>query len=224
MITPIETLYKGYRFRSRLEARWAVFFDAMGIQWRYEVQGLDLPEWVGRGPNAFYCDDGSIRSFSFIAAQKYLPDFYLPELDYWIEVKGDVSNDADVFTKPRLLSHHSSSRVFVVSDFPAEQDLRDFEIYDFGFIWSVVGGAIDDPYLWGVCEYCGKAGIGFSGLGERLLIGELQLGWEHACYHGKGKGHDARMHPRLLAAYDTARSARFEHGETPKVPRGKPRL
>ena len=27
-IKPIETHYKGYRFRSRLEARWAVFFDA----------------------------------------------------------------------------------------------------------------------------------------------------------------------------------------------------
>lgn len=27
----IETRYKGYRFRSRLEARWAVFFDALGL-------------------------------------------------------------------------------------------------------------------------------------------------------------------------------------------------
>ena len=25
---PIETMYRGYRFRSRLEARWAVFFTA----------------------------------------------------------------------------------------------------------------------------------------------------------------------------------------------------
>ena len=29
----IETKYKGFRFRSRLEARWAVFFDALGIEW-----------------------------------------------------------------------------------------------------------------------------------------------------------------------------------------------
>ena len=29
-IQVIETAYKGYRFRSRLEARWAVFFDAIG--------------------------------------------------------------------------------------------------------------------------------------------------------------------------------------------------
>lgn len=39
----IETLYKGYRFRSRLEARWAVFFDAVGADWKYEVEGYQLP-------------------------------------------------------------------------------------------------------------------------------------------------------------------------------------
>ena len=33
MIKAIPTEYKGYRFRSRLEARWAVFFDACGADW-----------------------------------------------------------------------------------------------------------------------------------------------------------------------------------------------
>lgn len=41
-IKPIETHYKGYRFRSRLEARWAVFFDALGVEWEYEPEGFDL--------------------------------------------------------------------------------------------------------------------------------------------------------------------------------------
>lgn len=39
-IRAIETRYKGYRFRSRLEARWAVFFDALGLQWEYEPEGF----------------------------------------------------------------------------------------------------------------------------------------------------------------------------------------
>jgi hypothetical protein len=30
-IKAIETLYRGYRFRSRTEARWAVFFDGVGL-------------------------------------------------------------------------------------------------------------------------------------------------------------------------------------------------
>ena len=52
MIKPIETEYNGYRFRSRLEARWAVFFDALGIKYEYEPEGYTL-------------EDGT----------KYLPDF-----------------------------------------------------------------------------------------------------------------------------------------------------
>ena len=42
--TPVETLYAGHRFRSRLEARWAVFFDCLGIVWEYEPEGYALDE------------------------------------------------------------------------------------------------------------------------------------------------------------------------------------
>jgi hypothetical protein len=52
---PIETVYKNYRFRSRLEARWAVFFDALAIEWVYEKEGYDLGD-----------------------AGWYLPDFWFP--------------------------------------------------------------------------------------------------------------------------------------------------
>lgn len=61
----IETIYNGYKFRSRLEARWAVFFDECGIEYQYEPEGFDLGD-------GYY----------------YLPDFYLPEQDIWIEIKG----------------------------------------------------------------------------------------------------------------------------------------
>lgn len=42
-LKPIETRYKGYRFRSRLEARWAVAFDAMEFRWAYEPEGFTTP-------------------------------------------------------------------------------------------------------------------------------------------------------------------------------------
>lgn len=70
-IQAIETKYKGYRFRSRLEARWAVFFDALGIEWEYEKEGFTNGE------------------------EYYLPDFYLPQHKVWVEVKGDK----DAFVK-----------------------------------------------------------------------------------------------------------------------------
>ena len=62
-IKPIETKYNGFRFRSRLEARWAVFFDMIGLKYEYEVEGFEM---------------NGIR---------YLPDFYIPSLDRWFEIK-----------------------------------------------------------------------------------------------------------------------------------------
>ncbi len=101
---PIETKYKGCRFRSRLEARWAVFFDTLGLKWWYEPEGFDLyfdyeefakdwdfteEELLEEGiPQAFKALDGKEYS--------YLPDFYLPELNYWIEVKGPNPTKAEL--------------------------------------------------------------------------------------------------------------------------------
>lgn len=84
----IETVYKGYRFRSRLEARWAVFFDAMGIVWQYEVEGYDL--------------DGIW----------YLPDFFLPlensplkGAGYWLEIKASQLTIGEEEKLKRLVLH-----------------------------------------------------------------------------------------------------------------------
>lgn len=60
----IETNYKGYRFRSRLEARWAVFFDSLYVPYEYEQQGFELKSGV-----------------------RYLPDFWLPTWKMWVEIK-----------------------------------------------------------------------------------------------------------------------------------------
>jgi hypothetical protein len=50
-IKPIETVYDGYRFRSRLEARWAVFFDSLGVKYEYEPEGFELPGLGGYLPD-----------------------------------------------------------------------------------------------------------------------------------------------------------------------------
>jgi len=63
-IKPIETIYNGYRFRSRLEARWAVFFDAIGLKYEYEKEGYEL------------------QTLGY-----YLPDFYFPTLKTHCEIK-----------------------------------------------------------------------------------------------------------------------------------------
>lgn len=42
-VPAIETVYSGCRFRSRLEARWAAFFDLCGWRWVYEP--VDFHNW-----------------------------------------------------------------------------------------------------------------------------------------------------------------------------------
>jgi hypothetical protein len=43
-IAAIPTTYRDIRFRSRLEARWAAFFDQVGLSWSYEP--IDCPGWI----------------------------------------------------------------------------------------------------------------------------------------------------------------------------------
>lgn len=87
----IETEYKNYKFRSRLEARWAVFFDDIGVPWEYEKQGYKL--------------GGGLR---------YLPDFWLPQHDLFFEVKGAPPTDLERL-KAQLLSVHSKKAVVLAS-------------------------------------------------------------------------------------------------------------
>ena len=81
----IETLYDGFRFRSRLEARWAVFFNAAGIKYQYEPEG-------------FVLQDGTW----------YLPDFFIEPRDcengvgWFVEVKGNY-DDPSGLRKAQLL-------------------------------------------------------------------------------------------------------------------------
>lgn len=70
MIKAIDTVYNGHKFRSRLEARWAIYFDHMDIKWMYEPEGYSLSN-----------------------GQFYLPDFYFPDIKKYGEVKPFISTD-----------------------------------------------------------------------------------------------------------------------------------
>lgn len=87
-IPAIQTKYKGYHFRSRLDARWAVFFDACGVRWEYEKEGYDLSDY-----------SEEIGDFQL---GRYLPDFYLPELKTWVEIKGGLPDNHWKLTLPEV--------------------------------------------------------------------------------------------------------------------------
>lgn len=65
VIKAIPTTYNGKKFRSLLEATWAEWLDQNNIKWVYEFHDIQL-------------SDGT----------RYIPDFYLDEVDTFIEVKG----------------------------------------------------------------------------------------------------------------------------------------
>ncbi len=55
-ITPRETEYNGILFRSRLEAKWACFFDLVGWEWQYEPSEINgyNPDFIIRAKSDNY--------------------------------------------------------------------------------------------------------------------------------------------------------------------------
>ena len=96
-IKAIVTRYKTFRFRSRLEARWAVFFDVLGIEWRYESRSVDLG----------WC--------------LYIPDFWLPQYRMFAEVKPDDFTPKEL-VKVAALVAKTNEECLLLSGPPALKD------------------------------------------------------------------------------------------------------
>jgi hypothetical protein len=149
--TAIPTHYAGCYFRSRLEARWAVVFDTLGIRWEYEREGYALPSgW-------------------------YLPDFWLPDAEFWVEIK---PLNIEIDQRWGELVDATNYAMFVFYGTPGMSPTR-------GFITKgTTAGTIYD----------------FS-----------QDTSYPMCIQGIGA---ATKNPAILSAYEAARSARFDHGQS----------
>lgn len=202
-IKAIQTSYAGYKFRSRLEARWAVFFDALGIKWEYEPEGFDLGGGV-----------------------YYLPDFKVTSNDgfiRWYEIKG-VGATCEKFSKFQDILFSTGS---LISDPRADMLIGDpysnlvepknrnhglcprcgmIGLFDAG-VTSEHNG------IWYGCFPCDAAtpSGGYHDAEEGLM-----------CAVSPHKGylivdHDEHLiyRRKLINAAKKARSARFEYGETP---------
>lgn len=196
MIKAIETHYKGYRFRSRLEARWAVFFDTIGIEYQYEPEG--------------YVVDGI----------PYLPDFWVPvpwnpSHGYFLEIKpSDIDEQKiDFFYNVAKLSGH---RVQVVcgNPWPGEHKVFSFchhhhrvpeKPHIVGYIASSDGNLVlrntdmefvhEEPFV--LCDkYQYLYEIDETGIRKNVDSYDV-------------------LDKLVPQAFSAARSARFEHGEKP---------
>lgn len=89
------TRYGGVSMRSRLEASWGEYFDAAGIPWSYEPYYFVFPD----------------------AGRHYLPDFYLPRVNRYAEVKPCEPDDLE-YLRCRLLAEWLMEPVFFLIDKP----------------------------------------------------------------------------------------------------------
>lgn len=195
-IRAIPTTYAGCRFRSRLEARWAVFFDHLGITWEYEAEGYEGP------------------------AGRYLPDFLVhlgePTL---FEVK-PLSEAGQTDARWWEASAAADARLIVAYGMPRGDGHAPWDAPTPDGHLNLIDGRSglegwDNYHAFCTCPWCGTVGIEFDGRGARVCgyaahdltsaQAEKQVG-----HYDKAYSYDD---PRIVSAYTAARSARFEHGE-----------
>lgn len=186
----LPTVYHGTEFRSRLEARWAIFMDRAGVRWSYEPEGYALPSGY------------------------YLPDFHLPDIRKFLEVKPD-GLPSDQIIRAEQLAHELASATgtacVIAWGFPDPTKVE-FQGPRPGVASDHAGGKMtlcdegwDHNYAFTVCPECGKVGIEFDARGGRV------------CGHGFEKEYNGG-HPLLVDAYQVAWSARYDHETQTLVP------
>jgi hypothetical protein len=183
ILRPIETTYRGCRFRSRLEARWAVFFQALNLPWEHEPQGFVLSTGAW-----------------------YLPDFRVRLADgpLWAEVKPTGS---DITAFDQFMRDHNKSddykeiRGTVLHEVPDPDALVEDPYGAVGAfeVWYGGIGCCDTDHQFCICEKCDAVGFEYQGRSARIRCGCPK----------DGDNDSTPDHPRIVKAYAAARSARF---------------
>lgn len=218
-IKAIETEYNGYKFRSRLEARWAVFFDALGVEYQYEPEGY---EYWGT-------EEGKTR---------WLPDFRLPkEGNLLVEVKGSdeaLNEDWDRLSLAvDFCNTPASDGLLILGDIPNPEDIGWGKIPVFSYLEWAKGVKCDFAAFTDERSYKRKnRSYLITGINNILSSvysldgGEFEVDYTEA-FSSMPKCVSTR--PRTISrddllsnqfkvlkkAYKVARQARFDHGEKP---------
>lgn len=126
-LTPIQTTYAHYRFRSRLEARWAVYFTLLGLTWQYEPEGFRmgsvcyLPDFAVQVPVKAFTP-GLFPKFEEVQAEQV-----------WVEVKpaGKPLSGAELVKIRQFASATAGQAIYVVvlGD-PLEGTGRSFQLVE----------------------------------------------------------------------------------------------
>lgn len=227
-IQPIETKYKGYRFRSRLEARWAVFFDALGVEYEYEPEGFKLPN------GKVYLPDFRLKCWGCRGSHSLETPF-----DLYVEVKGVMTlEDAQkIWAFSNLDTWNDLCVPLVCGDCDGGSCPRGFHKSGYAFEYPVlILGNIPAPAFEKLVHdadflksYEYMNGIGIFQFNYQTIDGDHFGAFPAATSDGKFYlwGDDCNYInyedvERVFLAYGEALSARFEHGESPNTNKNKP--
>lgn len=180
-------LFRGRFYRQWLEARWAAFFDAVGLARAYEVGGFEpaCGRWIASG-------------------------FWLPGVGRHVEVRewpgqrvdGDFWPEHAAWAGDEVALDTPAARLVIIYGPPGYRgrpqaaehrgyriatawDVEDDFLYS-GYVWG------DSRYVWTECPACGKVGIEFEGRAGRLCdcLGDDKV--------------RNNLSPRLVRAYEAA--------------------
>jgi hypothetical protein len=163
-LKPIPTRYAGVTFRSRTEARWAVFWDCLEVEWFYEYEGFGLP------------------------SGNYVPDFWLPGVaaGIWVEIKGGPPEGL----ARRLVAELAAAGQTVALQYgtvgrPDRSCGSDsVEVY-------LPDGTRTARYAWCCCPGCGRAGLEYGGDGLAVCEGGCRAGGPHDVWRNDWKVEEA---------------------------------
>lgn len=206
-IKAIQTEYRGYLFRSRLEARWAVFFDACGVEWEYEPEGYDL------GNGVYYLPDFLLHNVQLgcFGSGSEFSDIRSLYAEVKVQMTQVDSEKIVSFYKKGLtgpLPGISETPVLVLGNIPAGTTTAELKA-DVSKEYRRASQWAARAFHFGTVD--GMDSMAFPCVnreGYLELFGEAEE--YNRCFMNRAATEQA---------YRLARQARFEYGETPKVRR-----
>lgn len=170
-IRALPSYWRGNVFRSRTEARWAVFWTTMDVRWEYEPEGYALADdtW-------------------------HLPDFWLPDIGCYAEVKPDTGPTEEERAKAHALVMETGHPLLFLSGAPWPQRYQilhretsggETRVVTYDVCWDASMGRCRLYYTPGESDLAGRGGVrGAMAFARRLSLREpeaadlLPAGWD----------------------------------------------
>lgn len=162
----LQVAYDGRVFRSKTEARWARCFDALGVAYQHE-------------PTVFRFERGHGR------VAHYKPDFYLPELEAWLEIKNEGTRPPDLLAcwKAHRLALATSQPVYVFFGEPmGQRTLRCGNAYRY----DPLDGSVSRCHQFTQCPQCKRIDVAPYGLASAVRCGCTIRSWGGADFSNSG--------------------------------------